>query len=102
MTMEREYAMETTGTDSVDLGVTLRQWLRGRVAQYAQRPETEIRTNLPFAEYGLDSVAALSLFGDIEDRFGLYLEPTVAWDYPTVDALARHLVTEVENAGQGA
>jgi acyl carrier protein len=93
--------MEIFGSSSAELVVTLRQWLVQRVAQYAQRPESEIRTNLPFAEYGLDSVAALSLFGDIEDAFGLYLEPTVAWDYPTVDTLARHLADEVDNAKAG-
>ncbi|MEV4441665.1 acyl carrier protein [Streptomyces sp. NPDC049577] len=71
-----------------------RSWLLERLGQYLRRPVSEIDTGVPFAEYGLDSVAALSLFGDIEDDFGLYLEATVAWDYPTVDALARHLAAE--------
>ena len=44
---------------------------------------------MPLAEYGLDSVAALSLCGDIEEEFGLIVEPTVAWDHPTVQALDR-------------
>lgn len=34
---------------------------------------------------------ALILCGDIEDHLGLALEPTVAWDHPTIDALAGHL-----------
>ncbi|MCQ4084289.1 acyl carrier protein [Streptomyces sp. RB6PN25] len=71
-----------------------RSWLLERLGQYLRRSVEEIDTGVPFAEYGLDSVAALSLFGDIEDDFGLYLEPTVAWDYPTVDSLARHLAAE--------
>lgn len=78
-----------------------RGWLLDRLGQYLRRPGAEIDTRVPFAEYGIDSVAALSLFGDIEDDFGLYLEPTVAWDYPTVDALARHLAAECARAAAG-
>ncbi|WP_042371758.1 acyl carrier protein [Streptacidiphilus neutrinimicus] len=69
-----------------------REWLVTRLSGYLRRPENDINVCIPFSEYGMDSVAALSLFGDIEDAFGLYLEPTVAWDYPTIEALARFLV----------
>ncbi|QMU78142.1 acyl carrier protein [Streptacidiphilus sp. PB12-B1b] len=69
-------------------------WLIERVSRYVRRPQEEINVSAPFAEYGMDSVAALSLFGDIEEAFGMYLEPTVAWDHPTVEALARFLARE--------
>jgi acyl carrier protein len=77
-------------------------WLIDRVAVYLKRAPSEIDPVVPLAEYGLDSVAALSLCGDIEDEFTLVLDPTVAWDYPTVDALARHLVEEFAVAGGGS
>ncbi|MBZ3906728.1 acyl carrier protein [Streptomyces brasiliscabiei] len=69
----------------------LRSWLRARVAHYAQRDVADITTTASLTAYGLDSVYALVLCGDIEDHLGLVLEPTVAWDHPTIDALARHL-----------
>lgn len=79
-----------------------RGWLLHRLGLYLQRSEDDISIDVPFAEYGLDSVAALSLFGDIEDEFGFYLEPTVAWDHPTVSALARFLAAEsTRTAGRG-
>ncbi|WP_416370484.1 acyl carrier protein [Streptomyces sp. PR69] len=78
-----------------------RNWLITRLSEYLQRPAEEIGSRTPFAEYGLDSVAALSLYGDIEEEFGLYLEPTVAWDHPTADALARHLRDEFAKACGG-
>jgi acyl carrier protein len=74
-----------------------REWLIERVSRYVRRPAQEIDPSAPFAEYGMDSVAALSLFGDIEDAFGMYLEPTVAWDHPTVESLARFLALETTN-----
>jgi acyl carrier protein len=80
--------------ESVGTERAFRDWLIDRLSLYLQRGGEEIALNVPFAEYGLDSVAALSLFGDIEDEFGLYLEPTVAWDHPTVATLAAFLAEQ--------
>jgi acyl carrier protein len=66
-------------------------WLVDRVAEYRDVPAEEIAPDVPMAELGLDSVYVLSLCGDVEDRWGIEVEPTVAWDYPTVTALAGHL-----------
>jgi acyl carrier protein len=66
-------------------------WLVERIAEYRDVPAEEIDPELPMAELGLDSVYVLSLCGDVEDRWGLEVEPTVAWDYPTATALAGHL-----------
>ncbi|CAL9617897.1 acyl carrier protein [Streptomyces sp. NPDC057245] len=73
---------------------SMSSWLADRIALYLKRTPSEIVPTVPLAEYGLDSVAALSLCGDIEEDFDLVLEPTVAWDYPTVEALAGHIVEE--------
>lgn len=74
---------------------TLRPWLAARVADYVQRPVTEIQTHVPLAEYGLTSVYALTLTGDIEDHLGLVVDPTVMWDHPTIDALTDVLLREL-------
>jgi len=58
------------------------------------REEIDIRE--PFASYGLSSVAAVSLTADLEDWLGISLPPTLAWDYTTIEELARHLVVEFE------
>ncbi|MEU4574811.1 acyl carrier protein [Nonomuraea sp. NPDC023979] len=72
----------------------IRNWLRARVAFYVERTPEEIDPDVKFVEVGLDSVFAMSLSGDIEDEFGLVVEPTVAWDHPTVNALADYLHAE--------
>lgn len=74
---------------------SLRTWLAARVAAYTRRPAYEIRTDVPLAEYGLDSVYALTLTGDIEDHLGLAVDPTVMWDHPTIDALTQALLQEL-------
>jgi acyl transferase domain-containing protein/NADPH:quinone reductase-like Zn-dependent oxidoreductase/acyl carrier protein/SAM-dependent methyltransferase len=51
----------------------------------------EVDTRERFSAYGLDSLRAAALIGDLSAAFGRQLPPTVVWDYPTIDALARYL-----------
>jgi len=81
----------TPSDSSASSGTDLRRWLRARVAHYVHLDVADIDTTATLTTYGLDSVYALTLCGDIEDHLGLVLEPTVAWDHPTIDALARHV-----------
>ena len=62
----------------------IREWLRGCVAAYVRLPAEDIDVDLPLSEYGLDSVYVLSLCADIEDRYGVEVEPTLLWDHPAV------------------
>ncbi|MCP2170054.1 acyl carrier protein [Goodfellowiella coeruleoviolacea] len=73
-------------------------WLTERVAEYVDAPKESIASDVPFGEYGLDSVAAFTVCTDIEDHLGLVLEPTVLWDHPTIDALSAFLVGELNTA----
>ncbi|MGW5263735.1 acyl carrier protein [Microbispora sp. NPDC004025] len=59
--------------------VDLRRWL------------AEIDPAVKLRTYGLDSIHALSLCVDVEEAVGLLVEPTLAWDHPTIDDIAAHL-----------
>jgi acyl carrier protein len=63
-------------------------WLTRRISVYARR---EVGQEALLAECGLDSVALLSLYGDIEAEFGSLIDPEDMWAYPTVRELAGHL-----------
>ncbi|GAA2300405.1 acyl carrier protein [Actinomadura sp. NPDC048955] len=76
----------TTSTDE------LRTWLIQRIAEYLEKDAAEIDTEATFEAQGLDSMAALTLCDDIEDQMGLVVEPTLAWDHPTIDKLADFLI----------
>jgi polyketide synthase 12/myxalamid-type polyketide synthase MxaF len=54
-------------------------------------PAEKIDIQAPFVDYGLDSVQAVSIAGEIEGQLGRSLPPTLLWDYPTIAALAAHL-----------
>lgn len=69
----------------------VRQWLAAYLAELLEIEEDEVDTSVPFDRYGLDSSAAVGMTGDLEDWLGCEIDPTVIYDYPTVDALASYL-----------
>jgi acyl carrier protein len=54
-------------------------------------PQSEVKLDIPLTQYGLDSIAALTIAGELEDKFGLELPSTLLWDYPTINDLAKYL-----------
>jgi acyl carrier protein len=66
------------------------EWLRDRVGV----PTTDLDRDRPFGEYGVDSMAAVELSGELEDWLSINLSPMTAWQYPTPAAIARHLAVE--------
>ncbi|WP_327417231.1 acyl carrier protein [Streptomyces sp. NBC_01233] len=83
-------------------GVLPHEWLYARLSLYLRRAPETIDPSVPLAEYGMDSVAALSLCGDLEDEFGLEVEPTLLWDHPTVTSLVGYLSTVLPAASPDA
>jgi amino acid adenylation domain-containing protein len=69
----------------------IQAWLVSDLARRLNVPPEEIDIREPFSRYGLDSIGAVGLSGDLEKWLGRRLDPTLAWDYPSVDALAAHL-----------
>lgn len=89
--------MTETGTPTADLTVdAIRKWFVERVAFYLELPESAVHPDAGLVEMGLDSVYALTLSGDVEEQFGLDVEPTLAWDHRTVNALAERVSAELK------
>jgi len=71
--------------------VELRAWLTDRVSEYLRLPAAEIDPTEQLAAYGLESVYALALCGDIEDHLGVLLDATIVWDHPSIEQLGDYL-----------
>lgn len=67
------------------------RWLVDRIAESEGLEAASIDVKEPFASLGLGSRAAITLSGDLEDWLGRRLSPTLVYDYPSIEALARHL-----------
>ncbi|MGP6087640.1 SDR family NAD(P)-dependent oxidoreductase [Antarctobacter jejuensis] len=50
----------------------------------------DIDPEADFAEYGLDSIRMTELAAQVSEAFGVTLSPTALFEFPTVEALARH------------
>ncbi|OJT19471.1 AMP-dependent synthetase [Archangium sp. Cb G35] len=74
----------------------IQNWLLGRMAQYLGVNAEEIDVKDPFARYGLDSAVAVSLTGELAGWLGREFEPTLFWEHPSAEVLARHLVNELK------
>jgi phthiocerol/phenolphthiocerol synthesis type-I polyketide synthase C len=76
----------------------IQSWLVAQVAEYLHvRPE-EVNVRQSFANFGLSSVQAVSLSGELEDWLRRRLSPTLVFEYPTIEELARHLAGEEKTA----
>jgi acyl transferase domain-containing protein/acyl-CoA synthetase (AMP-forming)/AMP-acid ligase II/acyl carrier protein len=73
----------------------IQSWLVTRIAERLHINPRDLDSQIPLAHYGMDSVQAVSLTGDLETWLGRDLSPTLAYDYPTIESLARYLAGEM-------
>jgi len=73
----------------------IRDFISARLAARLEVRVEELDPETPFSQYGLDSRNALRLSGELEEWLGRELPPTLVWDYPTIEDLARHLAGEL-------
>ena len=57
---------------------SLKSWLIDWLAGALAMDRRQIEPSQPFLSYGLDSVHAMSIVGDLEAKFGERLSPTLA------------------------
>jgi acyl carrier protein len=72
----------------------IRTWLLGKLREELD-VDTPLDSACPLADYGLNSISAIGVTADLEDLLGVELDPTMFFDYPTIDELARFLKDEL-------
>jgi acyl carrier protein len=72
----------------------IRHWLVRQVAHHLGMSTSDIDPAVPLAEFGVDSLAALRLCGDIEDEWAVEADPTLVYDYPTINDIVGYLLDE--------
>ena len=76
----------TLDANSVD---SFKSWLIDWMVRELGIDRSNIDPSQAFLSYGMDSVQAMTMVGDIEAKLGLRLPPTLAWDYPDIEACCR-------------
>ncbi len=70
----------------------LRQWLIERISTRLKIPQAQLDIHEPFARYGMDSVTAVRLVGELSESLGERIPPTLAYEYPNIACLSHFLV----------
>lgn len=72
----------------------IQTWLITHLAELMRVSPDEVHVQEPFTNFGLNSIDAVSLSGDLEDYLNRPLPATLLWDFPTIEMLSRHLSSE--------
>lgn len=80
-----EQTTETTPTQA------LQEWLVNQLAAQLSLEASSISVTEPLTRYGLDSIDAVTMVGDLEDWLDLELPSTLFWDHPTIEKSAHYL-----------
>ena len=70
----------------------LREWLRQWVIKTTGLPAEEITNDKPMQSFGLSSRDVVILSGELENLLDKQLDATIAYQYPTIQALAQQLL----------
>ena len=70
----------------------LREWLRQWVIKTTGLPAEEITDDKPMQSFGLSSRDVVILSGELENLLDKQLDATIAYQYPTIQALAQQLL----------
>ena len=74
----------------------LRDWIAEQIAAALGIAAAEVDADREFSEFGIDSLAAFTLTGDLSDKLGREFPATLFWEYPTISKLCAHL-TDSDN-----
>jgi len=85
----RNTAFSSSGIQEHD-EESIQIWLVEQIARTTGLKPDQIDIAQSFASYGIDSVAAAGLAGELSNWLGTQLAPTVTWDYPSVRLLAQY------------
>ncbi|MEM9644217.1 MAG: AMP-binding protein [Planctomycetota bacterium] len=82
-------------SDGPEIQESIEEWMNQWLVVRAGINPNEIELDRPFADYGLDSMTAVELSGEVEDWSGIELTPMVALNYPTVTRLSGYITGQL-------
>ncbi len=65
----------------------LQQWLFAWLVEHMRHGQIALSEATTFAEIGLDSILSIELTMDFKEAFGITLDASVIWDYPSIGLL---------------
>ncbi len=85
-----ETAADLPGT-GLNSPKAIEHWIVSWLAASLKVPVTALDVRKPFADHGLDSLTTVELAEALEQAIQVPLSPTLAYEYPTIEALSGYL-----------
>jgi acyl carrier protein len=76
------------------------EWLVRELAQVVDINQEAVATNESFSHFGLDSAKAAGLLSRLGEFLGREIPVTLAWKYPTIEALTNYLCGKAESVSR--
>ena len=74
---------------------TIQRWFCEKIAERLGIAAADVDVRGPFVDYGLGSMDAAMLMGDLEDWLGVELPVTLLWEYPSIAQLSQYLAEAI-------
>lgn len=71
--------------------ISVEEWICERMSDLLDMESDEVDVHRPVAAYGIDSVDAAYLVGDLEEWMGRKIPPDFVWEWSTVREIAKRL-----------
>lgn len=81
----------TDNSPAPRIAADITAWLKAQLAPLLRRSPEEVDATARFETLGLDSATAVRMTMDLEDWLGRPVDPTLLYDYPTIERLAEVL-----------
>jgi len=72
----------------------IQDWMVTYIARELGIPPEQVDVSVPFEHFALDSATAIGMTGELETWAGCRIDPTVVYDYPTIQDMAQYLAGE--------
>jgi acyl carrier protein len=82
---------KTSSSNLSKSATEIQGWIISYLAKFLEVEPDELDVKIPFDRYGLDSSAAIGMTGELENWLGCPIDPTLIYDYPTIESFAQHL-----------
>ena len=73
----------------------IKSWLANKVAAVVKTDASRVEFDTSFAHLGLDSLAAITISGELEQWLEMEIDATILYQYPTIEELSGYLIEEM-------
>ena len=74
----------------------IKEWMINEVAKILGIEADAVDTDREFFSFGIDSIVAFSVIGDLCEWIGKELPATLLWEYPTINSLSQYISEKLD------